>query len=127
MKVLFVCSGDNQFGIVPFIKSQANGIINEGNQLDFFPISGSGKLKYLSNVLKLKKHLTKNKYGIIHAHYSFSGWTVVLSLTKTPIVLSLMGSDTYGFYKLFNKGPFISILRVLQSSNKKNYINKNSL
>ena len=99
MKVLFVSSGNSkQFDIAPFIKSQGDSLIKQGIDLDYFRITEKGILGYIKNAVKLRKYLKNHKYEIIHAHYTLSGWTAVLSFTKTPIILSLMGSDAYGEY-----------------------------
>ncbi len=97
MRVLFVCSGNSDvFAITPFIKNQADSLVEQGVELDFFQIKVKGFAGYLKHVSKLKQHLADNTYDIIHAHYSFSGWVAVLARPVCPIVLSLMGSDTYG-------------------------------
>ena len=121
---MFVCSGDNQFGIVPFIKFQLDGIINKGNQVDFFPISGSGKLKYLSNVLKLKKHLIKNIllsvsvsiFGVIGVFIFMRlfNWESIDGLLNTFIllivILFIFFTILYGVYLLFNIGPIKNVV-----------------
>lgn len=103
MKVLFVVSGNNKhYDVAPFIKSQGDSLVAEGIELSYFGIKGKG-LNYLKNVGPLKKHLRENQYDVIHAHYSFCGWVAVLTGTRLPIVLSLMGDDATGTFAGDNK------------------------
>jgi len=104
MKVLFVCSGNSQFGIVPFIKSQGDSLISKGIDLEYFTIKGNGIKGYLNNIGLLRKHLKLNKYDVIHAHYSLSAFVASLAGCK-PLIVSLMGSDVKvnKLWKLFIK------------------------
>ena len=104
MKVLFVCSGNIKgFEVVPFIKEQGESLKKIGIEVDYFPIIGKGLKGYFQASKKLRAHLKANKYDLIHAHFTHSGWTAVLAAGKTPVVLSLMGSDAYGEYVGVNK------------------------
>lgn len=94
MKVLFVSSGNVESGISPITKSQGDSLSSLGIQVEYFLIKGKGFWKYFRYIFTLKKHLKRNKYDIIHAHYSFCGYLVGLTLDKTKKVVSLMGSDT---------------------------------
>jgi len=107
MKVLFVCSGNSQFGIIPFVKSQGESVKKEGVNLDYFKIKGKGFYGYFKNIKLLKHHLRINKYDLIHAHYGLCGWVSLLTLTKTPIVVSFMGDDLYGDANLQGKKNLI--------------------
>ena len=103
MKVLFVFSGNsNVFSIAPFIKSQGDSLVKKGIIVDYYPIKGKGIRGYLSNRQPLKKKIKKNKYDIIHTHYSLAAALTLLTFSKTPIVASYMGDDAYGSYN--NKG-----------------------
>lgn len=110
MKVLFVSSGNKKkFNkISPFIKTQGESLTLAGIDVQYFPIIGKGILGYLMAAMKLRKHLKHNLFDIIHAHYTLSGWVAVLSFPRQPIVLSLMGSDTYGQYIREGKKKFSS-------------------
>lgn len=98
MKVLFVSSGNSHYGIVPFIKSQGESLKKEGIEIDYFTIIGKSKKGYFKNIFLLRDYLKKNRYDIIHAHYGLVGLVCVLTLTKIPIILSIMGSDAYGSF-----------------------------
>jgi len=114
MKVLFVCSGNSDnFTISPFIKAQGESLIQAGVDIEFFLVKGKGLLGYLKSARKLRTYLKENYFDIIHAHYTLSGLTAVLAFRKLPIILSLMGSDTYGEYIGENKIKFSSRYLIL--------------
>ena len=103
MKVLFVSSGNSkEFDIIPFIRNQGESLRKEGVELDFYPIKGKGISGYLKAVSPLRKHIKKGGYDLIHAHFIYSGWTAVLAsaLTGKPVVLSFMGNDLCGEFRV---------------------------
>lgn len=103
MKVLFVSSGNSRYGIVSFIKSQGDSLKKEGVELEYFTIKGKGVIGYLRNIRPLRKFLKKNKFEIIHAHYGMIGLLCLLTFTRIPIVLSVMGDDAYGNFDVRGK------------------------
>jgi glycosyltransferase involved in cell wall biosynthesis len=119
MKVLFVFSGNSGlFTISPFTKAQAESLMAEGVEVDFFPVVGKG-LGYLKNVGPLRQHLRKNHPDLIHAHYSLCGWVAVLAAGGIPVVLSLMGDDAQGTFTgkgriEFKSRFFILLTRLIQ-------------
>jgi glycosyltransferase involved in cell wall biosynthesis len=113
MKVLFVCSGNSKYGIVPFIKRQGESIIKEGVDLEFYTIKGNGIKGYLKNIKPLAKHIKNNKYDIIHAHYGIIGLVCGLTFCNKPIVLSVMGSDAYGRFNINGKRIFSSYFEMV--------------
>ena len=99
LKVLFISSGNSQvFEIVPFIKRQADSLVAAGVTVDFFLVKGKGIKGYLNNIKKLRKKLNTEKYDLVHAHYTFNGLLFLLTGKRIPLVVSYMGSDTYGDY-----------------------------
>jgi teichuronic acid biosynthesis glycosyltransferase TuaC len=114
MKVLFVASGNSKyFDIAPFIKAQAQSLKQAGIDINIFSITGKGMWGYLKAVRPLRNYLKNNNIDIIHAHYTLSGLTAVLTFAGKPIVLSLMGDDAYGTYVSLGKVLFKSrILRI---------------
>ena len=99
LKVLFISSGNSEiFEIVPFIKRQADSLVEVGVTVDFFLVKGKGIRGYLKNIKKLRKKLKTEKYDLIHAHYTFNGLLFLLTGRRIPLVVSYMGSDTYGDY-----------------------------
>jgi glycosyltransferase involved in cell wall biosynthesis len=105
MKVLFVCSGNSkEFEIIPFIKEQGESLKNEGIHVDYYPVKGKGLMGYIKAGFRLRKHLKQTNYNLIHAHFTYSGWTALIGASgKMPVVLSLMGTDANGEYKGKNK------------------------
>ena len=97
MYVLFVLGGNNKnFNVSAFIASQGKSLEDNGVKVDYFIIHGKGLKGYLGNIPRLSKILKSKKYDVIHSHYSFSAWISVLTLTRTPKIVSFMGSDIYG-------------------------------
>ena len=94
MRVLFVCSGNSGDGISPIIRNQANSLISEGIRVDVYAIQKKGVIGYLRTVPELHQFFKKNKYDVIHAHYSKSAYVATLAGAK-PLVTSLMGTDVY--------------------------------
>ena len=143
MTVLFICSGNSKdFGIAPFVLSQAKSIQEEGVEILFYKVIGKGIRGYLKNVRKLRLFLSEHSIDIIHAHYSFNGLLALLAIAKPPVVVSFMGSDTYGDYDTkgrLKRGSFINIFiskaiqpfinaAIVKSPNLANYIyTKNKL
>lgn len=114
ISVLFVVSGNSKkFDVAPFIKVQADSLIEQGIDVSFFSIKGKGVWGYIKAAKELRKKIKSNNYDIIHAHYTFSGLTACLSFSQIPIVLSLMGSDAYGDYIGVNKISFSSRFAIL--------------
>ncbi len=116
MNVLFVCSGNSDnFKVSPFIQSQGDSLVNNGISLTYFTIQNKGISGYVKAAKQLRIYLKKNRVDIIHAHYTLSAWTAVLSYSKLPIVLSLMGDDAYGTYIAPDKISFKSRFSILLS------------
>jgi teichuronic acid biosynthesis glycosyltransferase TuaC len=114
MKVLFVCSGNNKsFKIAPFIKEQGESLKLQGIEVDYFTIFGKGWSGYLKAVVHLRRHLKKQSYDLIHAHYTLSGWTAIMGAGRIPVVLSLMGDDACGTYVGINRIRFKSRIATL--------------
>jgi len=107
MRVLIVCSGNSKNGISPIVKNQVDSLKKKDLQIEYFLIKGKGLKGYIKNILPLKTYQKKNKFEIIHAHYSLSGIVASIAGAK-PLVVSLMGSDVEGTFfwriiiKIFN-------------------------
>ncbi len=91
MKILFVRSGNR--GLDPISQNQGNSLSDKGLDVVFYDIVGKGIKGYLSNIIKLRSLINNERPDLLHAHYSLSGIVTALTFTKTPIVISLMGSD----------------------------------
>ncbi|WP_194976264.1 glycosyltransferase family 4 protein [Aquiflexum lacus] len=96
MKVLFVSSGNKRNGLNPIIQLQAKSIEEKGVEIEHFLIFGSGIKGYFSNIFKLRKHLKKHSYDLIHAHFGFSCIVAQLAKGKLPLLVTLMGTDVLG-------------------------------
>ncbi len=94
LKVLFVCSGNNNSGRSPNVDVQAAGLVDAGVDVHFFEVIGRGTTGYVKNILKLKKYLKRNSYDVIHAHYGLSGVVASLAGAK-PLLVTIMGSELY--------------------------------
>lgn len=114
MQVLFICSGNksnNKPGVV--VQNQANSLIHKGIAIDFYIINNKGFFGYLKAIFPLVKKINRQKYSVIHAHYSLSGYVAgaakMLARKKPKLITSLMGSDTQGgrmkmmLIQLFNR------------------------
>jgi len=98
MKVLFVCSGNrskNMPGTV--VLNQANSLIKQGVDVQFFIIKQKGIIGYISSIPSLIKRINSGNFQIIHAHYSYCGFLSTIAKIgtkrKCKIIVSLMGSD----------------------------------
>lgn len=92
MKVLFISSGNSVNEVSSIIYNQGESLRKIGVSVDYLPIKGKGLIGYIKFIPKIHKHLRRNKYDIIHAHYSLSAFAASLS-GANPLVVSLMGSD----------------------------------
>ncbi|MBD8490478.1 glycosyltransferase [Echinicola sp. CAU 1574] len=108
-KVLFVSSGNlKNFDLAPFIKVQGDSLAEVGIQVTYFKIKGKGFLGYIRNIRNLRRIIKQYDFDLIHAHFTLSAWVAVLTFPKTPLVLSLMGTDALGRIKNSWKIPLVS-------------------
>lgn len=125
MKILFISSNtDSNFNIIPFIKRQEDSIRKNGVIVDHFLINQGGILGYLKHVIRLKKHLNKHRYQILHAHYSLAGWVAFFASPTSLIFVSYMGSDVYGFVNEKGKRVLKGYIEVLASKLLQPFITK---
>jgi len=116
MKVLFVSGGNNpHFRIAPFIEAQEFSLQKEGIATAHYSITGKGIRGYLGHIAPLRRHIRMGDYDLIHAHYSFCGWISRMAAPRKPLVVSLMGSDTYGSVNQHGKTKWKSIPVMVQS------------
>lgn len=82
--------------VKPFIVSQIDSLRKAGLEVDVVNLEATGKtFNYLSGIFKIIRMVRKHHYDLIHAHYSYCGWSAVLQ-GRVPVIVSLMGSDLYG-------------------------------
>jgi len=77
-----------------FVKSQIESLVEAGVDCDVLVLRGFGLWKYLTGWWQVRAHLRGRRYDLLHAHYAYSGVTVVNQ--HVPAIISLMGSDLYG-------------------------------
>lgn len=125
MKVLFVCSGNSKFGINPIAKNQGESLRNNGIDVEYFTFKGNFLGGYPAGILKLRKYLKPHKFDIIHAHYSISAFAATLAGAK-PLVVSLMGSETWGYHPVQHLIRFLHKYRwratIVKSERMKHHI-----
>jgi glycosyltransferase involved in cell wall biosynthesis len=98
MKVLHIASGFPTVKMPfyqPFIKSQIDSLIREGVEVETFDVKGyHSPWNYINSIKLIKKVLRETKFDLLHAHYSYCGYTAYKAkLNGMPVVVSLMGSD----------------------------------
>ena len=129
MRILIIASG-NSPQISPFVKEQAESLMEQGLSVDFFLIKGKGLFGYLRNYFLLIKKIKNEKYDLIHAHYGLSGLLATMQLS-VPVVITFHGSDVnmkknYIFSRIASKLSTTNIF-VHQSLPKKLKIYRNPL
>ena len=91
MRILIIASG-NSSQISPFVKEQAESLVEQGLSVDFFLIKGKGLFGYLKNYFLLLKKIRYEEYDLLHAHYGLSGLLATIQLS-VPVVITFHGSD----------------------------------
>jgi glycosyltransferase involved in cell wall biosynthesis len=110
MKILFISRSGKQFVVLPFIQRQFESLRKENIDVKHYVIKEEGIKGYINAWKHLINH--KNTYDIIHAHYAYSFYPVVLSFSKAKKVISFMGSDLYG---VIGKGKVRRIINIVLS------------
>ena len=95
MNILHIYRGYGHNLINPVIDNQLAMLSASDDSIYKF-ILKKGGISYITNIIKLRHVIKKNKIDIIHAHYSFCGYMAGLAFSGKPIVCSLMGSDVLG-------------------------------
>ena len=100
MNILHIAGGlptAERPSLQPFIQEQINSIKREGVNVETLDLRGyESLLNYITYSKRIKQIVKEKNINVIHAHYGYCGITALLSKTKLPIVLSLMGSDLLG-------------------------------
>lgn len=96
MRILFICSGTANKEPSPVVLSQANSLIANGYEIDFFLIKEKGLKGYFKSVGDLRKHLKNSKLKILHAHYGLCGIIALLARRSERLIISFMGDDILG-------------------------------
>lgn len=100
--------------------------------------SSFSKIKYLKNILKIKKIVKEIRPDILHAHYATSYGLIGSLINYKPYIISVWGSDVYDFpnksvihkfvlkYNLRKANIILSTSKSMAEETKK-YIDKNVL
>lgn len=124
MKVLFISSGNRRKGINPIIQLQAKSLEEKGVEIEHFMIFGNGIKGYFSNIFKLRKHLKKQSYNLIHAHFGFSCVVAQLAKGRLPLLVTFMGTDILGHKNADGKMSFAQKMSLWINRFFANYIYK---
>lgn len=92
MRIIFVYRGFGTDSRNSVIDAQIDSLTENNVNIIKFPVTKGGLFGYIYTILKLFIFIRKNKYDILHSHYSLSAIMASLSFPKKHIV-SLMGSD----------------------------------
>jgi teichuronic acid biosynthesis glycosyltransferase TuaC len=124
VNVLFISSGNTSTGISVLVYNQGESIRKQGIGIEYFTLKGKGLTGYLKNIYKLRRYINKNKFDLYHAHYSLSAFVATLA-GCSPLVVSLMGSDTYSnilfnylirfFYRFYWHQTIVKTIRMKEN------------
>lgn len=96
IRVLVLSSGlpaEGKLTMAP-LSRQIDSLRAAGVGVSTVRVTGLPRLKYLQAIPRVRRHA--RTVDLIHAHYGFCGW-LAKSCPRTPVVLSLMGSDLFGW------------------------------
>ncbi len=104
MKVLFVSSGKaGDVGHV--VRNQGESLRAAGVEIDYLTIR-PGTAGYIRAIPIIRRTFMEGRHDLVHAHYSLSAFSSTLAGVR-PMVVSLMGSDT------FTPLPARTLIRIL--------------
>lgn len=94
MKVLIVCryKSGTEAHVAPFIKEQVDALRAKDISCEYFLVTGSGIIGYLSDLPKLKRAIKEYSPDVIHAHYGLCGLLANLQ-RRVPVITTYHGSD----------------------------------
>jgi teichuronic acid biosynthesis glycosyltransferase TuaC len=95
MRILFVYSGNGDLNS-SIVLNQAGSLEELKIDIGYYPIKDKGIWGYLKHAILIRRHLLKNEYAIIHAHYGLCGIAALFSRRKEKIIVSFMGDDLLG-------------------------------
>ena len=80
-----------------FVQDQVESLRKLGIDVDVFLVDGPrNRLNYGLGILRLWKHLSANRYDLLHAHYVYSG-LVARAQWRHPVVLTHHGPEVFMF------------------------------
>src|SRR5262245_28992880 len=80
-----------EFGV--FVRDQLEALCRiDGVEAELYSFEGGGMRAYRRAIPKLRKHLKKHDYDVVHAHYGLTGWVARRAKAK-PLVVTYHGTD----------------------------------
>lgn len=92
MRILIVASKNYGY-LSPFVMEQAEALMRQGHEIDYYGIVGKGFFGYISNRRRLLFKIQEFKPEVIHAHYGLSGLLAVMQ-TDVPVVITFHNGET---------------------------------
>ena len=96
MRVLFISSGTIDKQPSPIVLAQGESIRKKGVSLEYFTINKKGLKGYLTECLRLRSFLKRNRFDILHAHYGLSAIVSLIAKQGEKLSVSFMGDDILG-------------------------------
>jgi glycosyltransferase involved in cell wall biosynthesis len=99
LKILHVVAEKKGYGINSSVSAQIDSLktLSSG---EIFIYEASSIVNYFYALVSLFKKIKNNRYDLIHAHYSRSGYLALLVSCEIPVVVSFMGTDLLGKSKV---------------------------
>ena len=80
-----------------FVRDQVDSLRRTGVDVDVFFVDGpKNRINYPLGILRLWKHLARNRYDLLHPHYVYSG-LVARVQWRHPVVLTHHGPEVFMF------------------------------
>ena len=95
-------------GSQSFISRQIDSLQPYCTQIDIHEVIGNRFLKHLKSARQISK--ISSNYDVIHVHYGLFAVAALIGKGRTPLVLSLMGSDLFGTVNRKGRITFITAL-----------------
>ncbi len=92
LRILYVYSSQEIFARTLLVTTQGESLQKKGINVEYYDITGKGISNYLTHIFKLRHFIKQGNFDIVHAQFGYSGFTCAFA-GKTPLVVSLMGSD----------------------------------
>ena len=94
MKVLFIAAG-KKCGVSPFVSEQEAALVKAGVEVVEYAHGAHGIVRYMREVLRLRREIKRIKPDVIHAHFGLTGLMAGLAAigTKVPVAVTYHGCD----------------------------------
>ncbi len=97
MRVLIIggSRSHDESGFDPWLQSQIGSLRRAGLAIESFVIHRAARAKYARAIPRLRAHLARHRYDIVHAHYGYAG-IVAAAQFRCPSVVTFHGDDLLG-------------------------------